>query len=112
MWLYYQKPLSVRDKLRAHFAQRRNANEKESQLSNIKEVFGLMEELLEDFIGEIDETEEEERREREELSQRCTALSAANKQIERNALSRRLSVEYEGVGSGKKQSRQTIAQYM
>lgn len=70
MWLRY-KELSikiVRDKLQAPLAQRKGVNKAVSQTSCVEAVCGLIEELLDAFIDEIDEAEGEKLREREELS--------------------------------------------
>lgn len=103
IWRRYQKPSmkTVRDKLRSMMVARRKTNKRIAIMSGVEEINGPVEELLDEFITEVDQCEEERRRERDELTNRESALTSAGEQIQRNALTRRRSVGDEGTDSSR-----------
>lgn len=71
-WLRYQKLQmeTVRDQLRSLLASRREESKWHTNTSGVEEVIGTTEELLDEFIVEVDDLDEEKRRERKEMT-RC-----------------------------------------
>lgn len=101
MWETVQKPKmkTMRDKLRAVMAERRETNKRNANSSGIAEEVGPAEQLLDDMLLEVQESEEARRNERDCATAREDALVAAGDQIQRNALTRRQTVGDDGTGS-------------
>ena len=111
-WASMQKPTmkTMRDKFRAMMADRKETNKRYANSSGIDEVIGPADQLLDDFLLEVQESEESRQKEREEANAREEAMASAGEQIQRNALTRRLSVGDEGSGSSRSTPRKRRAE--
>lgn len=103
LWDSMQKPTmkTMRDKLRSMMVDRRGTNKRNANSSGIAETIGPAEQLLDDFIHEVDELEEVRARERDDITAREEVLTQAGEQIQLNAITRRQSVGDEGTGSSR-----------
>lgn len=98
-----QKPQikTLRDKVRSMIVDRRSTDASNAAASGISEEVGPVDQLLEDIILEKDTFEEGKKQEKDDLDAREEALVSTGETIQRNAVSRRLSVGDDGTGSSR-----------
>lgn len=103
LWITMQKLTikTMRDKLRCMMADRREVYKINANSSGIAKTIGPAEELLDDFLHEVQELEEARARERNETTAREETLIQAGEQIQQSAVTRRVSVREEATGSSR-----------